>query len=166
MSLAWRASSVPAKACSGGRSAGVGTRLRRCQKSADAGALRLRAITENRTKTKRARKVLLNDQALHALEKPRPLTEARSDDVFAPSGTDDRSALFIRPETSQQRYWLAALRTLCFRHRRLYDTRHTYATMCLVAGMNPAFIAAQLGHSVQVLLCMRQVGHPRTIGRG
>ncbi|WP_235166508.1 hypothetical protein [Pseudomonas putida] len=103
---------------------------------------------------------------MHALEKPRPLTEARSDDVFAPSGTDDRSALFIRPETSQQRYWLAALRTLGFRHRRLYDTRHTYATMCLVAGMNPAFIAAQLGHSVQVLLCMRQVGHPRTIGRG
>ncbi|MDH0572010.1 integrase [Pseudomonas fulva] len=97
---------------------------------------------------------------MHALEKPRPLTEARSDDVFAPSGTDDRSALFIRPEASQQRYWLAALRTLGIRHRRLYDTRHTYATMCLVAGMNPAFIAAQLGHSVQVLLCMRQVDHP------
>lgn len=39
----------------------------------------------------------------------------------------------------------------------MHDTRHTYATMCLVAGMNPAFIAAQLGHSVQVLLSMRQV---------
>lgn len=30
--------------------------------------------------------------------------------------------------------------------------RHTYATMCLMAGMNPAFIANQLGHSVQMLL--------------
>ncbi len=28
----------------------------------------------------------------------------------------------------------------------------TYATMCLMSGMNPAFIAGQLGHSVQVLL--------------
>lgn len=27
-----------------------------------------------------------------------------------------------------------------------------YATMCLMAGMNPAFIANQLGHSVQMLL--------------
>jgi len=138
----------------------------RCWTSTHRGGLQPRGITEIRTKTRRPRKVLLNDRALHALEKPRPLTEARSDDVFAPSGTDDRSALFIRPEASQQRYWLAALRTLGIRHRRLYDTRHTYATMCLVAGMNPAFIAAQLGHSVQVLLCMRQVDHPLTIGRG
>lgn len=38
------------------------------------------------------------------------------------------------------------------RYRRMYDTRHTYATMCLMSGMNPVFIAAQLGHSVQVLL--------------
>ena len=34
----------------------------------------------------------------------------------------------------------------------MYDTRHTYATMCLMSGMNPAFIAAQLGHSIQILL--------------
>jgi integrase len=47
---------------------------------------------------------------------------------------------------------LAALRKTGIRYRRMYDTRHTYATMCLMSGMNPAFIAAQLGHSVQVLL--------------
>lgn len=41
---------------------------------------------------------------------------------------------------------------LTIRERRQYDTRHTYATMCLMAGMNPAFIANQLGHSVQMLL--------------
>lgn len=32
------------------------------------------------------------------------------------------------------------------------DTRHTYATLCLRCGMNPAFIAGQVGHSVQILL--------------
>lgn len=34
----------------------------------------------------------------------------------------------------------------------MYDTRHTYATMCLMAGMNTAFMAEQPRCSVQVLL--------------
>ncbi|WP_256327106.1 tyrosine-type recombinase/integrase [Pseudomonas cichorii] len=114
--------------------------------------IQIRGVIQERTKTKKPRYVLLNDRALHALEKARPLTEARSDYVFAPSGTGERSELFIRSETGQKRYWLTALRKLGIRRRRMYDTRHTYATMCLMAGMNPAFIAAQLGHSVQVLL--------------
>jgi integrase len=38
------------------------------------------------------------------------------------------------------------------RRRIRYDTRHTDATMGLMSGMNPAFIAAPLGHSVTVLL--------------
>lgn len=38
------------------------------------------------------------------------------------------------------------------RERRQYDTHHTYATMRLLAGMNPAFIANPLGHGVEMLL--------------
>ena len=34
----------------------------------------------------------------------------------------------------------------------MIDTRHTYATMCLMWGMNPAFNAAPFERSVQVLL--------------
>lgn len=122
------------------------------KKTAHVCRIQIRGIIEDRTKTKRPRTVLLNDRALHALEKARPLTAARSDYVFAPSGTGEKSELYIRSETGQKRYWLTALRKLGIRRRRMYDTRHTYATMCLMAGMNPAFIAAQLGHSVQVLL--------------
>lgn len=99
-----------------------------------------------------SREVLLNDRALQALEKARPLTAARSDYVFAPEGSDDKSELYIRSETGAKRYWLTALREAGIRYRRMYDTRHTDAIMCLMSGMNPAFIAAQLGHSVQVLL--------------
>lgn len=33
-----------------------------------------------------------------------------------------------------------------------YNCRHTYATICLKSNLNPAFIAQQLGHSVQMLL--------------
>ena len=36
--------------------------------------------------------------------------------------------------------------------RRQYETRHTYAAICQMTGMNPTFIANQLGHSVQMLL--------------
>lgn len=122
------------------------------KKAAHVCRIQIRGIIEDRTKTKRPRTVLLNDRALHALEKARPLTAARSDYIFAPSGTGEKSELYIRSETGQKRYWLTALRKLGIRRRRMYDTRHTYATMCLMAGMNPAFIAAQLGHSVQVLL--------------
>lgn len=114
--------------------------------------IRLYGKIKERTKTKVSREVLLNDRALQALEKARPLTAARSDYVFAPDGSGDRSELYIRSETGAKRYWLSALRKSGIRYRRMYDTRHTYATMCLMSGMNPAFIAAQLGHSVQVLL--------------
>jgi len=114
--------------------------------------IRIYGKIQERTKTKTSREVLLNDRAIKALEKARPLTAARSDYVFAPEGSGDKSELFIRSETGPKRYWLSALRKLGIRHRRMYDTRHTYATMCLMSGMNPAFIAAQLGHSVQVLL--------------
>jgi len=114
--------------------------------------IRLYGKIKERTKTKVSREVLLNDRALQALEKARLLTAARSDYVFAPDGSGDRSELYIRSETGAKRYWLSALRKSGIRYRRMYDTRHTYATMCLMSGMNPAFIAAQLGHSVQVLL--------------
>lgn len=122
------------------------------KKTARVCRIRIYGKIQERTKTKTSREVLLNDRAIKALEKARPLTAARSDYVFAPEGSGDRSELFIRSETGPKRYWLSALRKLGVRHRRMYDTRHTYATMCLMSGMNPAFIAAQLGHSVQMLL--------------
>jgi integrase len=122
------------------------------KRSAVVRRIRIYGKIAERTKTKTAREILLNDRALHALEKARPLTAARSDYVFAPEGSGEKSELYVRSETGPKRYWLIALRKLGFRHRRMYDTRHTYATMCLMSGMNPAFIASQLGHSVQVLL--------------
>ncbi len=59
---------------------------------------------------------------------------------------------WIRTDTTPRKYFTLACRALGIRVRRQYDTRHTYATMCLMVGMNPAFIANQLGHSVQMLL--------------
>lgn len=38
------------------------------------------------------------------------------------------------------------------RWRPAYATRHTFATAALMAGVPPAYIASQLGHSVKILL--------------
>lgn len=38
------------------------------------------------------------------------------------------------------------------RYRPPYNTRDTYGTMMLMAGMTPAFCATQLGHSVEMFL--------------
>ena len=61
------------------------------------------------------------------------LTAARSDCVFAPEGSGDRSELYVRSKTGPERYWLLALRTLGVRHRRMHDTRHTFARVCLMS---------------------------------
>jgi integrase len=49
-------------------------------------------------------------------------------------------------------FWEPTLRRLGLRYRPPYNTRHTYATMMLMAGMTPAFCAKQLGHSVEMFL--------------
>ncbi|WP_442964420.1 integrase [Pseudomonas sp. KNUC1026] len=68
--------------------------------------------------------------------------------VFPPA----KGGLWIREPSVTIRHIKDAQKALGIGSRRQYDTRHTYATMCLMAGMNPAFIAIQLGHSVEMLL--------------
>lgn len=45
-----------------------------------------------------------------------------------------------------EKFWRPALRTCGIRHRDARQIRHTFATMCLMAEMNPAYVAGQLGH--------------------
>lgn len=110
-----------------------------------------------RVKNKRPRTVLLNPRALHALEVAAEIRAARrqqklafpeSPYVFPPVKTHE----FIQESSVTSKHFKQALRELGVRDRPQYNCRHTYATVCLMAGMNPAFIASQLGHSVQMLL--------------
>ena len=38
------------------------------------------------------------------------------------------------------------------RHRDARQTRHTYATMMLMAGVTPAYAARQMGHGIEMFL--------------
>lgn len=102
-----------------------------------------------RIKTKYARTVLLNDRALSAMEGALAMAGESAPFVFRPA---DGKKDYIGSENTPKQYLLAAVEALGFRWRTQYATRHTYATICLMAGMTPAFVAKQLGHSVQVLL--------------
>jgi integrase len=104
-------------------------------------------IAKSRTKTGVSRAVLLNSRSRAALVSQKQHTYLAGQHVFL----DPRNG---QPwtERSFRDYWVSTLRRLGIRHRRAYNTRHTYATLMLMSGMTPAFCAGQMGHSVQVFL--------------
>jgi integrase len=103
------------------------------------------------TKTHRTRIVQLNSRALAALR-------AQKAHTFM---IDPQGWAFLDPKTGKrwvddwtprEMYWRPTLTRLGIRYRSPYQTRHTYASMMLMAGMTPAFCAKQLGHSVEMFL--------------
>lgn len=101
------------------------------------------------TKTSRARTVRLNSRALGALMRQKAATFLAGAHVW----TDPRYGTPWTEERAFRRsFWEPCLKRLGIRYRRPYQMRHTYATQMLMAGMNPAFCARQLGHSVEVFL--------------
>jgi integrase len=101
------------------------------------------------TKTNTARMVLLNSRAVAALMRQRSLTQLAGDFVFV----DPRYGTpWLDERAFRRSYWTPTLSALGIRYRKPYNTRHSYATMMLMAGMTPALCAAQLGHSVGMLL--------------
>lgn len=100
------------------------------------------------TKTNVARTVFLNSRALAALKAQKAHTFLAGAHVFHDPRDDERWG----GEPKFRWYWVPALKRLGIRHRRPYNTRHTYAAMMLMAGMRPAFCAGQMGHSVEVFL--------------
>ena len=49
-------------------------------------------------------------------------------------------------EQVQRRYFQAATKRLGLCHRAPKQTRHTFATICLMSGANLAWVARRLGH--------------------
>jgi integrase len=108
----------------------------------------------DQTKTNTVRHVQLNSRALAYFKDQKPLTFLKSrepgqDWIFPDPRTGER---FTDDEPPREVWWRPCLKRLGIRYRSPYETRHSYATMMLMAGMTPAFCARQMGHSIEQFL--------------
>jgi integrase len=102
------------------------------------------------TKTSKIRQVHLNSSALFYLQRQKAHSFLLPEGwVFVDPKTHKR---FVDDWVPRNIYWEPALKKLGLRYRSPYQTRHTYATMMLMAGMTPAFAAKQMGHGIQMFL--------------
>lgn len=105
---------------------------------------------KERTKTHAVRTVQLNSRALAALKAQKAHTFLKPDGwVFMDPVSGER---WVDDWNPREKYWRPCLKRLGIRYRTPYETRHTYATMLLMAGVAPAYAARQLGHSVEQFL--------------
>lgn len=99
---------------------------------------------QNRTKTGKGRILYLNSRARSALERVKALGLPSGGPVFV--NTTGGNAYNAK---KQRTIWREIITKLGYRYRDMYNMRHTYATFGLMNGVNPAFMAEQLGHSLQ-----------------
>ena len=107
----------------------------------------VRGVAKASTKTSVSRNVLLNSRAKAAIQRQAAHTRLAGGHVWL----DPRYGTpWLEERAFRRSYWTPILKRLGVRYRRPYCMRHSYATMMLMAGMNPAFCAKQLGHSVEM----------------
>jgi integrase len=120
------------------------------------------AFADKVTKNYELRTVHFNPRAWAAIQRMRSFTYLKPHGhVFENPRTDEPWA----SEADQRDlYWTPTLKRLRIRHRTPYKARATCATMYLMMGKEPGWIAAELGHSERVFWeayaeTIRQVRH-------
>ena len=108
---------------------------------------RVRGHEKNVTKTHVAREVYLNERSTQALKAIKDLKLSSDYVMICP----ETNAPFFNEKPPRLRM-VEAMKSCMIRHRPAYNARHTYATMLLMDGVNPVFVADQLGHSLQMLI--------------
>jgi integrase len=100
-------------------------------------------------KTYAVRDVDLVDRAVEVLQAQKAYTFMKSGEIFENPVT---GAPWHDERSQRDHYWQPTLKRLGIRMRRSYQTRHTYATTALMAGVNPAYIGRQMGHASAKML--------------
>ncbi len=109
------------------------------------------ALTRGRvkgTKTSEIRKVELPGRARDALERQRTVSQLAGGRVFLTVAGGDLE----NTDMPLDSWWKPAMKVSGIRHRDARQTRHTYATMMLMAGVTPAYAARQMGHGIEMFL--------------
>lgn len=96
-----------------------------------------------KTKTNTVRDIELTDRAFAVIVRQKPRTHAAGGAIFWNPNTGKPWA----DEQVQRRYWNATLRRLGIRHRDAYQTRHTFATLTIMDGVNAVWVGRQMGHA-------------------
>ena len=104
---------------------------------------RVRAIDKG-VKTHRSRDIDLQTRALQALIRQKKHTFMAGEYVFHNPFTGGR---LHDTGPAVRLVWRPALKAVGIRDRDAKQTRHSFATLCLHAGMNPAYVARQMGHT-------------------
>lgn len=100
---------------------------------------------KNTTKTSQARIIYMHNRVKEAITALRAYKN--SDDIF----TWENGERWANYNPCRRRFEKMA-KLAKVRYRRAYNCRHTYATIMLMNGVNPAFASNQLGHSMVMLL--------------
>ncbi len=100
------------------------------------------------TKTASVRDVELNSRAMAALKRQKTHTYLSGGTVFTNPNTGDS----ISNDYVVSLPWKRALKSAGLRYRNPYQTRHTFATLNLMAGANPMWVSRQMGHTSMKML--------------
>ncbi len=101
------------------------------------------AVRSDRVKTvASAREVAMLPLVEQTLQAQRAASQLRSAYVFPNRDGGPMDLTNLR-----ERIWRAALQRAGLRHRALYQTRHTFATLMLQAGEDIGWVATMLGHT-------------------
>ena len=103
---------------------------------------------EKETKTATTRHHELSSRARVFLERQRAYTQLKGDNVFLDPVTGQP---YNDDKPPRERYWRPVLAALGLRYREAYQMRHTYATMAIMAGASPIYVARQMGNSPRIV---------------
>lgn len=101
------------------------------------------------TKTDKARIVELDDECISLLLRLKKHTFMKGDVLFVNLATDKP---YFDTRDLVGKYWRPSLKRCKIRDRDARQTRHTCASMMLMAGCKPAWAANRLGNSVEMFL--------------
>ena len=90
------------------------------------------------------RDVKLLPPALEALKAQKVYTFLKSAEVFQDPRTSER---WKGDQAIRKTLWTPALKRAGVRYRNPYQTRHTYASMMLMAGEHVMWVSKQMGHT-------------------
>lgn len=109
---------------------------------------KVRTVTKD-TKTHKSRIIELDEECIALLTRLKKHTFMVGDHVFT---NPAKGTPFPNTADLVQKYWRPSLKRCKIHNRDARQTRHTCATMMLMAGCKPAWAAHQLGHSIEMFL--------------